>query len=331
MSFIKRLEQYSEKNWITEKYREILTDLYGCYASTLKDHDMDMAPYERIFDTYLDLIKEQLKEPFVFAPYHKQILLPFDYYNYGLEFLKPLVDLPHSSLAGIDNIRHIEKELAQGHNVILLANHQIEADPQVISILLEKEFPNIGQNMIFVAGERVLTDPLAIPFSMGRNLLCIYSKKYIDYPQELKTQKQLHNKKTMELMSELLTEGGKCIYVAPSGGRDRPNAEGFVEVAPFDGQSIEMFYLMARRAKTITHFHPLALATYPLLPPPNTIQVALGEERKLQRGAIHAAFGGVIDMDLFPGSDLSDKHERRQARAEFICSLVKQEYSKFPS
>ena len=135
----------------------------------------------------------------------------------------------------------------------------------------------------------------------------------------------------MELMSELLSEGGKCIYVAPSGGRDRPNAEGVVEVAPFDGQSIEMFYLMAKRAKRTTHFYPLSLATYELLPPPNTIRVELGEERKTQRGAIHAAFGGAIDMDHFPGSDFSDKHERRQARAEFICSLVKQEYSKFPS
>jgi glycerol-3-phosphate O-acyltransferase len=26
----------------------------------------------------------------------------------------------------------------------------------------------------------VITDPLAIPFSMGCDLICIYSKKYID-------------------------------------------------------------------------------------------------------------------------------------------------------
>ncbi len=100
--------------------------------------------------------------------------------------------------------------------------------------------------MIFVAGERVITDPLAVPFSMGRNLLCIFSKRYIDHPPEQKMKKQLHNKRTMELMSELLSEGGKAIYVAPSGGRDRPNADGVVEIAPFDPQSIEMFYLMAR-------------------------------------------------------------------------------------
>ena len=70
--------------------------------------------------------------------------------------------------------------------MIFLANHQIEADPQAISLLLDDLYPNFAENMIFVAGERVITDPFAIPFSMGRNLLCIYSKRYIDHPPEKK-------------------------------------------------------------------------------------------------------------------------------------------------
>ena len=330
MSFKKRLEEYLEKGWIPQKYKVILEGFRGGYVETLQDHHIDVDQYEYIFDTYLDLVKEQILNPHVFAPYHEQVLKPFDYYKYGLEFMRPLVDLSISSLSGISELNEIDQELSKGHNVILLANHQIEADPQAISILLEKEHPKLGQEMIFVAGERVITDPLAVPFSMGRNLLCIYSKRYIDHPPEMKQKKQLHNKKTMELMSQLLSEGGKCIYVAPSGGRDRPNAEGVVEVAPFDAQSIEMFYLMAQRAKKPTHFHPLSLATYDLLPPPETIQVELGEVRKTKRGGIHAAFGAKIDMENFPGSDLSDKHARRQARADHICSLVKQEYFKFP-
>src|SRR5690606_4917236 len=128
-------------------------------------------------------------------------------------------------------------------NVVLLANHQTETDPQIISILLEKSHARIAEQIIYVAGERVITDPLAIPFSMGCNLLCIYSKRYINSPPELKNEKQLHNKSTMELMSRLLKEGGKIIYVAPSGGRDRRSSSGKVEVASFDPQSIEMFSL----------------------------------------------------------------------------------------
>ena len=49
-------------------------------------------------------------------------------------------------------------------------------------------------------------------------------------------------------MQELLNEGGCCIYVAPSGGRDRPNAMGEIEVAPFDAQSVELFWLLGKQA-----------------------------------------------------------------------------------
>jgi glycerol-3-phosphate O-acyltransferase len=330
MTFQKKLQEHVRSGKIPEKYGHIIDQLYHSYIKALKDHEIESAKVDSIFDTFLDLVRAQVESPYQFAPFHKQILAPFNYYEFGLEFVRPLVDMKTSSLGGKSNIRNIEKLLAQKHNVILLANHQIEADPQAISLLLEDEFPATGREMIFVAGERVLTDPLASPISMGRNLLCIYSKRYIDHPPELKQKKQLHNKRTMELMSELLAEGGKCIYVAPSGGRDRPSDAGVVEVAPFDPQSIEMFYLMAKRAKQPTHFYPLSLATFDVLPPPKTVQVELGEVRKAKRTGIHAYFGDPIDMEHFPGSDSPDKHARRQARADFICSLVKKEYSKFP-
>jgi hypothetical protein len=60
------------------------------------------------------------------------------------------------------------------------------------------------------------------------------------------------------------------------------------------------------------------------------VQIELGEVRKTKRGAIHAHFGAALDMNNFPGSTLSDKHARRQARADFICSLVKNAYHQFP-
>lgn len=48
---------------------------------------------------------------------------------------------------------------------------QTEADPQVISLLMEREgYGELASQLINVAGHRVTTDPLAIPFSMGRNL-----------------------------------------------------------------------------------------------------------------------------------------------------------------
>lgn len=311
-----------------EKYKGILVQFFATYKGALAEAGLDPVDFDHLLCGFVDRLEEQLESPFTFEPYHQQITEPFDYYAYGVEFLRPLVDKPRSSVIGTAHLDRAAAQLAAGENVIFLANHQTEGDPQAISLLLEDGYPAIGKEMIFVAGERVTTDPLAVPFSMGRNLLCIYSKRYIDHPPELKTAKQLHNKKTMERMSELLAEGGKCVYVAPSGGRDRANAQGIVEVARFDPQSVEMFYLMASRSGRVSHFYPMALATYDFLPPPETIQTELGEQRKIKRTGIHLGVGAEIDMERFPGSDLEDRHERRAARAQYIWERVCEDYAR---
>lgn len=122
------------------------------------------------------------------------------------------------------SLQRIEEQLQAGDNVIFLANHQTEADPQLIGLMLRDKYPLLADRLIFVAGARVTTDPMAAPFSLGQNLLCIYSKRYMDgvSPEEREL-KQAHNKKTMDKMADLLADGGRAIYVAPSGGRDRIN------------------------------------------------------------------------------------------------------------
>lgn len=36
----------------------------------------------------------------------------------------------------------------QGHNVVLLANHQTEADPAVMALLLESSHPYVSENLV---------------------------------------------------------------------------------------------------------------------------------------------------------------------------------------
>lgn len=311
---------------ISKKVVPILQTFFETYEGALKSDGLPFGPFERVFATYIRLVEEQCRSPHIFQPFHRHIRQPFDYYTFGIEFLRPLFDKERSIVKGKEHLADIANRLKAKENVIFLANHQTEADPMAIGLLLEDTFPSIAEEMIFVAGERVTTDPLAIPFSMGRNLLCIYSKRYIDHPPELKRQKQLHNQRTMQLMGELLSEGGVCIYVAPSGGRDRRGISGKVEVAPFDPSSIKMFYLMAEKAGHPTSFYPMALATYDLMPPPETVQIELGEERHAKRTAIHMAISPKIDMNHFPGSENSDKHLRRKSRADYIWNIVKRDY-----
>lgn len=308
-------------------YRKTLDDVSAAFRETLVagGHPPELA--DRLFATFGGLVAEQLAAPFTFAPYHRKITAPFDYYTFGIEFFRPLVNKAASTLRGSEHLARIAAQLAAGDNVIFLANHQTEADPQAISLMLEDDFPSLAADMIFVAGERVVTDPLTVPFSKGRDLLCIYSKRYIDHPPALKEAKTLHNRKTMEGMAALLSAGGHCIYVAPSGGRDRRDESGVVQVSPFDPQSVEMFWLMASRAARPTHFYPMALSTYDILPPPETVRVELGEPRRFACSPIHLAIGPELDMAAFAGLD---RHERRAARAEAAWRAVCAEYARIP-
>lgn len=327
-NFLEILASYKNRHLLTERQADNIKSFYTSYLASI-DESHSKLELEKIFFSFLDLIKKQIENPYPFQLYHKKIREPYDYFKFGIEFMSPMIDKKNSTILGKDRLHEIEGHLSRNHNVIFLANHQTEADPQAIAILLEKEFPMLCQQMIFVAGERVVTDPLAVPFSLGCDLICIYSKRYIDHPPELKEQKQLHNKKSMTMMSSLLSEGGKCIYVAPSGGRDRRNADGEIEIAPFDPKSIEMFYLMAQKSKTPTFFYPMALSTYELLPPPEKIQIELGEQRVFKRVGIHMAIGPSIDMAHFPGSENPNKEMRRNARADYIWKLVYDDYNKF--
>lgn len=308
------------------KYQRFLDDVSATYRAILAGAGLPPETADRVLGDLLWSVGEQVKHPFEFEPYHRLVTEPFDYYTFGIEFFRPLVDKGHSTLSGRDHLQQIAAQLAARENVIFLANHQSEADPQIISILLEDEWPELGKEMIFVAGERVIADPMTAPFSMGRNLLCIYSKRHIEHPPERKAAKIQHNRKTMERMADLLGEGGHAIYVAPSGGRDRPNAGGQVEVAPFDPQSIEMFRLMAQRATRPTHFYPMALATFDVMPPPEKVEVELGEPRRLRRCPVHMAIGEELDVERF--SD-SDRDARRAAQAQAAWTRVREMYGTF--
>lgn len=324
---LERLNEAKENQWIPEKTALNFFQLYDTYSKSIAAAGLDMSHYDYLFATLLDLVKKQVLNPHSFSSFHRNIQEPFNYQKFGIDFMRPLVNSDKTFVMHLENVREMAERVKKKENVILYANHQTEVDPQLMYLVLEKEFPEFAPEIIFVAGDRVLTDPMAVPFSLGCNLLCIYSKRHIDIPPEKKHEKQRHNQKTMKCMRDLLSEGGKCIYVAPSGGRDRPSPNGEVSVAPFDPQSIEMFRLMAKQADNTTHFYPLALVTYDILPPPQTVQSELGEPRRICREGARFAFGKEINMENFPGCEMQDRQAKRIARSIYIWNLVKAEYS----
>lgn len=310
---------------IDPKTHNMLLNFYKSYVKTMKGQGVDIQTVEPVLLEMLEKVYKEIKAPTRFELYHKR---EEPYYLFGVNFIRPLIQMDRSTLVGEEILAQINDQIAKGENVILFANHQTEPDPQVISVMLEKKYPHLAKEMIAVAGQRVVTDPFAIPFSRGRNLLCIYSKRYIENPPEERSEKQLHNQRTLNKMKELLAEGGKFIYVAPSGGRDRKNQNNEIVLAPFDGNSIELFKIYAEQAKTKTHFYPFAMSTYNILPPPESIQIELGEERTANSTPVHIAFGKEIDMSAVPGPEGMDKKSKREQRALNIWTEVLNLYNK---
>ena len=222
-----------------------------------------------------------------------------DFYKWGCDFFRDFMDKEESVVLGEDNLKKAMEQAANGENVIFYANHQSEADPQVMSIMLEKMgFGEEASKIVYVAGHKVTTDSLAIPFSMGRNLICIHSKKHIDADPETKAGKTRQNMRAMSGMLKKLKQGGTIIWVAPSGGRDRRDTTtGKTPIAPFDSKTIDMFRLMGTKSKVKTHYYPLSMVSYELCPPPDFIEAGTGEQRNFRFVPVGINIGPATDGD----------------------------------
>eukprot|EP00276_Gloeochaete_wittrockiana_P008878 CAMPEP_0184657758 /NCGR_PEP_ID=MMETSP0308-20130426/21745_1 /TAXON_ID=38269 /ORGANISM="Gloeochaete witrockiana, Strain SAG 46.84" /LENGTH=350 /DNA_ID=CAMNT_0027096003 /DNA_START=172 /DNA_END=1221 /DNA_ORIENTATION=- len=328
--FQARLLHYASLNEIPQRAASILNEFHRSYRDALIGAGKDPIVADKIFVTLSSLVRDQCISPYHFESYHKQVVEPFDFFVWGNEFLRPLVNFSESTLEGNAQLNQLKQQLADGHNVILLANHQTEADPGLLSLLLETENEDLAKNMIFIAGDRVLSDPLCTPFTLGRNCLTVFSKRHHDDVEELKVKKKAHNQSTMRKMGELLKEGGKCIYVAPSGGRDRPGIDHLknwrvgdpVEIAKFDGSSIELFRLIAEgRNMPPCHFYPLAMDTHDIMPPPPAVEAEIGERRVVHYRPVHLEFLPEVKLTAInkseSGKELSGT-ELREARASHV-------------
>lgn len=221
-----------------------------------------------------------------------------DFYDMGCDFFRPSMDLANSLVLGRDNLKQALDQINAGENVVFLANHQSEADPQVVSNLFETlgdDYGAFASRTMYVAGHKVTTDPLATPFSMGRNLLCIHSKKHIDADPETKPAKSKQNMAAMNAMLAGLKEGGLAIWVAPSGGRDRRDVgTGKIPIAPFDQKTVDMFRLMGQKSRTPTHFYPMSMVSYDLCPPPDFVEAGVGEKRNVRFTPVGISIGEEV-------------------------------------
>jgi glycerol-3-phosphate O-acyltransferase len=66
----------------------------------------------------------------------------------------------------------------------------------------------------------------------------------------------------MQALTEQMAKGGVVFWVAPSGGRDRPNEEDKFVVSPFDIKALDMFKLLAMQCGKVNIYFKLPLYNY---------------------------------------------------------------------
>ena len=101
------------------------------YKQSNIDANESPLQYKTNLLTFLKSILESYQNPYPFKPFHQAIREPFDYYTWGNNFLKPLIIKEQSKLEGSNNFEDLQQRLNKGENVVILSNHQTEADPQV--------------------------------------------------------------------------------------------------------------------------------------------------------------------------------------------------------
>ena len=99
-------------------------------------------------------------------------------------------------------------------------------------------------------------------------------------------------------MQRLLKKGGIIVGSRRQGGRDRRGPDGNITPDKFDPAAIEMLRkLGTKKGAAKTHYYPLAMATYDIMPPPVAKEKSIGEERIVNFTGAGLSLGEELDVD----------------------------------
>jgi glycerol-3-phosphate O-acyltransferase len=330
-SFFDALNAECEKGRIPKQLLPLWEDFFANYKKAILSADLpthDMKLVSEMQAAIADTVLNQMANPYKFPSKHEGITKPYDYFEFGQKYVGSLIDFTKSWVGHRERFDQIEAQLKAGENAIILANHQSEADPGIWAHMLMHTHPDLAKQIIYVAGDRVVSDPLCVPFSLGRNLFCVHSKRHIDDDPATKDEKAATNRQTLRNMGLSMASGGTLLWIAPAGGRDRPGDDNVYVPAQFDVGSVDLMRALAskveKRTKRKTHLYPFAMYSAPLMPPPKVVEKGVGEWRMVNFTGVGISLGGEIDADASTAG-LTDKAEISEAFAgavyERVCAL----------
>ena len=326
--FLKAVAMIEASKMLPETAAPAIMELYKSYSDAVISSGVEDAETvaTKMIATVVDRVLLQFEEPYSFPSFHQRMLEPFDYYDFGQQYTGNLINFEQSYVGHLERWADVAKYVEAGDNVVLVANHQTEADPAVFALLLEEIYPKLATDVIYVAGDRVVGDPMCKPFSMGRNLLCVHSKKRLEDIPELKDAKIRQNRRTVLEMAKMLARGGNLIWVAPAGGRDRPNADDVFFPAPWDPSAVELMRKLGTSAKPKLHMFPLAMLSHDIMPPPKSIEKQIGEQRVCKFHGVAISLAEELDLQTIASHASEDKEQAQEQLKDIAYEAMEKEY-----
>merc|ERR1719387_1171499 len=103
-----KLEAAQEKYDIPQDYLDVMSSFFTSYMTEVYKAGNDMDYYEDLLTQLFKKVLEKVKEPHEFAPYHKAMREPFDYYALGCDFAGGVIDTKNSELVGVDQLEKMK-------------------------------------------------------------------------------------------------------------------------------------------------------------------------------------------------------------------------------
>lgn len=126
------LEEKVKAGKANAKFVNIVKGFLEEYSVTSMEAKLTPDIFKYQVTSFLKFVQDAMENPFKFEPgLHRSIRQPFDYYKWGNDFMRPLIITEKSRLVGLENVKQMIELTSKGENVIILANHQVSAQPNM--------------------------------------------------------------------------------------------------------------------------------------------------------------------------------------------------------
>ena len=119
------LKSKTNSNEDMGKMVQILEGFMNEYAETNIQAETTPEKFQQMMTQSMAVMGQALLSPHKFDILHRAIRQPFDYYRWGVDFFRPLLEKQNSKIYGKQNLDKIVDYINSGENVILLSNHQV--------------------------------------------------------------------------------------------------------------------------------------------------------------------------------------------------------------